>query len=293
MIISASRRTDIPAFYSSWFMNSMRAGHCTVPNPLNPKIISRVSLETEDVDAIVFWTRDPRPLFCFLQELDSRGFKYYFQFTLMNNPSLIDPGSPKPPSSIETFKELSDRIGPERMIWRYDPIVFSNVTGEEFHACNYERIASDLHGFTKRSVISMVKPYRKNRKRMKDLSGQGIEIEFVDVKNADERLDRLMRNLVQISSSYDMEIVSCAEDLEKYGVFPGKCVDDEYIGRVFGIDVSNKKDHSQRKSCGCVISKDIGMYDSCLFGCRYCYAIQKSFHPQQKPLQHQPRSSLW
>lgn len=287
MIISASRRTDIPAFYSKWFMNSIRAGFCTVSNPFNPKIISNVSLLPEDVDVIVFWTRNPRPMFSFLPELDSLGFQYYFQFTLMNNPSLIDPGSPKPSSSIETFRELSDRIGPEKMIWRYDPIVFSNVTGEKFHAESYEKIASSLHGFTRRSVISMVKSYRKNQKRLRDLSRDGIEIEFVDDSNADERLDGLMKNLVQISSGHDMEIVSCAEDMGKYGIGSGKCVDDEYIRRVFMIQVSNKKDPSQRKSCGCVISKDIGMYNTCLFGCKYCYAIQKSFHPLQKPLQHQ------
>ena len=133
MIISASRRTDIPAFYAAWFMNRVRAGYCTVPNPFNRNQISRISLRSQDVDMIVFWTRNPRPLFSALDELDTLGYHYYFQFTIMDNPRVIDPKSPPVDAAIKTFKALADRVGSKRVIWRYDPIVLSAVTDTDFH----------------------------------------------------------------------------------------------------------------------------------------------------------------
>ncbi|MCX8024216.1 MAG: DUF1848 domain-containing protein, partial [Thermanaerothrix sp.] len=122
MIISASRRTDIPAFYTPWFIHRVRAGYCTVPNPFNHNQVSYVSLKPEDVDIIVFWTRNPAPLIPYLGELDARGLRYYFQYTIMENPRTIDKKSPPLQPAIETFVELSEKIGDERVIWRYDPI---------------------------------------------------------------------------------------------------------------------------------------------------------------------------
>ena len=270
MIISASRRTDIPAFYADWFVNRIRAGYCIVPNPFNPNQVSRVALGPEDVDVIVFWTRNPRPLMRHLAELDARGYRYYFQYTLLDNPRPIDPHVPTLEASLATFRELADRIGPERIIWRYDPIVWSNVTGLEFHRQTYERIAQTLRGHTHRSVISLLDIYRKAEKRLKALAQQGIELATPDEGD----LGKLMRALAELAAANGMEITSCAEpiDLRPFGVRPGKCVDDEYIQRVFGVDVTHDKDPSQRPACGCVASRDIGMYNSCLFGCAYCYA---------------------
>jgi hypothetical protein len=133
MIISASRRTDIPAFYSAWFMNRIDAGHCQVPNPFNPRQVMTVSLEPEDVDVLVFWTRNATPLLNHLDELDRKGYRYLFLYTVMNNPRPIDPRCPSLEQALAAFKALSDRIGPERVIWRYDPVVFSNASNAEFH----------------------------------------------------------------------------------------------------------------------------------------------------------------
>jgi hypothetical protein len=270
VIISASRRTDIPAFYAEWFMNRIHAGYCTVPNPFNRNQVSYISLKPEHVDVIVFWTRHPRPLFPHLRELDQRGYRYYFQYTLMNNPRQIDPKSPPLESSLQTFHELADRIGPEKVIWRYDPILFSKITDAEFHQKTYRNIAQALRGHTGRSVISIVDIYRKAEKRFRELASQGVEI--MDCEP--EAFGNLMSTLVGVAIENDMEIVTCAEelDLQAYGIPPGKCVDDKHIQRIFGLDGTHKKDASQRKACGCVVSKDIGMYDSCLFGCVYCYA---------------------
>lgn len=274
MIISASRRTDIPAFYSEWFMNRIRAGYCTVPNPFNRSQVAVVPLQPADVDVIVFWTRNPRPLFPHLAELDRRGYRYYFQYTIMDNPRAIDPKSPPVEAAIATFRELAGLVGNERVIWRYDPIVLSEVTPVAFHAAAHARIAEALEGFTVRNVVSILDIYRKAQKRLAALSEVGIVVEEVGPSAMPAHLAELLRTLAATAGARGMEIVSCAEelDLRRYGIAPGKCVDDDYIARTFGLRVAGKKDPAQRNACGCVASKDIGMYDSCLFGCQYCYA---------------------
>lgn len=123
MIISASRRTDIPAFYSEWFMNRIRAGYCTMVNPYNHKQVSYVSLCPEDVDVIVFWAKNPLPLMPQLQELDDRGLRYYFQYTLTGYQESMEPNLPRIDKEIDTFKKLANLIGPAKVIWRYDPVV--------------------------------------------------------------------------------------------------------------------------------------------------------------------------
>lgn len=290
MIISASRRTDIPTFYAGWFINRIRAGFCTVPNPFNRAQVSSVSLLPEDVDVIVFWTRNPRPLFPYLDELDQRGFRYYFQFTILDNPRAVDPKSPPVEAAIRTFRELSDRLGPERVIWRYDPIVLSDKMGVEYHTHAYQKIAQALHGASRRSVVSVMDHYTKARGRLAGLTREGYAL--FDSDKVAEALPRLIPALVSAAGQAGMEIVSCAEalDLARFGVHPGKCVDDGYIKEVFGIDVTGRKDPSQRKECGCVVSKDIGMYDSCLFGCQYCYATQSFNLARSHHAGHDPQS---
>ncbi len=291
MIISASRRTDIPAFYSRWFMNRIRAGYCTVPNPFNPHQVATISLAPPDVEVIVFWTRHARPLLPFLDELDRLGYRYYFQYTLLDNPRLLDPRTPSLPVALDTFRQVSDRIGPERVIWRYDPIVFSQLTGPSFHRERFAHIARELRGRTRRVVISVMDPYRKTEKRMSQLSGQGLEV-VPQGGRPSGRFDDLMGALVRTAGENGMEITSCAEeiDLRPYGVQPGKCVDDDHIKRVFGLAVSARKDLSQREACGCVVSRDIGMYNSCLFGCCYCYATSSFERARKNWRDHNPQS---
>lgn len=272
-------------------MNRIRAGYCTVPNPFNPNQVSHVSLQPEDVDVIVFWTRHPRPLFPYLAELDDRGYRYYFLYTLLNYPRLIDPKSPPLDAALKTFRELSSRIGPARVIWRYDPIMLSNLTGEPFHQQTYERIARALQGHTLRSIFSIVTFYRKTAARLQELQQQGVEVEAVDAR-PDGMLKELMSAMIRIAGENGMEITSCAGtlDLQPYAIRPGKCVDDEYIAKAFGLTVTSQKDPSQRPTCACVVSRDIGMYDSCTFGCAYCYA-NKSFELAKLNLEaHDPNS---
>jgi hypothetical protein len=285
MIISVSRRTDIPAFYSPWFMNRIRAGYCTVPNPFNPSQISRVSLAREDVDVIVFWTRNPRPLFPHLSELDDRGYRHYFLFTLMANPREIDPGLPPVDVTIKTFQDLSQRIGPDRVIWRYDPIFLTRITDFDFHQKTYRHIAGALKGYTKRSIVSVAHLYRKIQKRLRELEKRGVQL----LERND--LASLMGSFAEIANQNGMVIQSCADELNLPGITPGKCVDDELISKVFGLNPELKKDICQRNRCGCVESKDIGIYESCPCGCVYCYATTSIERAIANYRMHDPRSS--
>jgi hypothetical protein len=291
MIISASRRTDIPAFYTPWFMNRIREGFCTVPNPFNRRQISRISLLPADVDAIVFWTRNPRPLLIRLDELDQQGYRYCFQFTLLDYPCLLDAKTPGLDISIESFRRLSERVGPERIVWRYDPIVLSNQTGINFHKRVFATIAGLLRGFTKRSVISLMDVYRKIQPRLRRLQAQGLLVEEY-YGEFPEEVGGLLRFMAEIAAANDIEIQSCAEDvdLRPCGLSPGRCIDGQAMERIFGIQVDARKDPTQRKSCGCSISKDIGMYDTCLYGCQYCYATTSFDRARLNYQAHDPES---
>lgn len=271
MIISASRRTDIPAFFSSWFMNRVRDGYCTTFNPFNRKQVTYVSLRPEDVEVIVFWTKNPWPLMSHLHELDSAGLNYYFQYTMNGYPKVLEANLPNLQECIDTFANLADAIGPEKVIWRYDPILFSNLTDLGYHQERFASLAESLRGKTKRVVISVVDNYRKATYNFRRLAERGVHVES-DV--GERQLARLMQFIVRTAGENGLSVFSCAEtlDLEQYGVRRGKCVDDDYIREVLGIDVTRDKDKNQRPECGCVISKDIGAYDTCLHGCSYCYA---------------------
>lgn len=288
MIISASRRTDIPAFYAKWLMNRVRAGYCTVPNPFNAQQVIRVSLRPQEVDAVVFWTRNPRPLFPYLTELDERGYRYIFNLTVLNNPRQLDANCPSVRISVRTFRQLSERIGPERVIWRYDPIVLSNLTGDLFHRQTFEQIAEALQGYTQRCIISLVHVYRKCFRRLRDLAAQGLELRDWSSR----QIVALMQYLADTASRHGIEIFSCAQEIDfsDYGIKPGKCIDADYLAQIFSVKLPSKKDPAQRNNCGCSISKDIGMYDSCLFDCRYCYATSSHQRALINYRRHNPNS---
>lgn len=291
MIISASRRSDIPAFYSKWFMNRVRDGRCTVPNPFNRNQVASISLVPGDVDAIVFWTRNPRPLMSNLEDLDQRGFRYFFQFTVLGYPRLLDRYGPRLGESIATFIELSNRVGVDRVIWRYDPIVLTSHTDISFHLENFERIAVALRGYTNRCVISMVDIYRKSRKRLRQLEERGASVISGNSLSGDQ-LESLMVGINSRGMKNGMIVSSCADrlDLESFGICPGKCIDDEYLNEIFNINAPSRKDPGQRETCACVVSKDIGMYDSCLFGCQYCYATNSVERARDNFMGHDPTS---
>lgn len=294
MIISASRRTDIPAFYSAWFLNRVRAGWCAVPNPMNPAQVARVSLAPPEVDAIVFWSKNPAPLLPHLDELDARGFRYYFQFTLNAYAPEIEPHVPALDKRLETFRALSRRIGPERVIWRYDPIVISNRTDGVFHRERFAAIAESLGGATERVVVSVVDFYRKTDRRLALLEHQGYRFDRNAAASADTAA--LLADLAAVARAHHMEIQSCAEDgdLSRSGIAPGRCIDERLINRLWHLNLPYRKDPSQRKLCLCTVSKDIGVGDTCRHGCRYCYATKDHALAEQRSEAHDPVAPmLW
>jgi len=289
-IISVSRRTDIPAFYSEWFMDRVRAGYCTVVNPYNANQVSRVSLEPEDVEIFVFWTRDPSAIIKSLTELTNKGYKFYFQYTILGYPKEIDPYSPILSNAVKKFKELSGKIGKEKVIWRYDPILLSNFTDVEWHKERFTGIMEELSGNTERVVISVIDPYQKTNIRMNE------ETPGTFMMNNDafepEAYDRLFEHMGGVAKEHGVEIQTCAEfaELEKYGIVHGKCIDGDLIARITGRPSAFKKDPSQRKACGCAVSKDIGANNTCLFGCKYCYATRKLEQARENFKKHDPKS---
>ncbi len=271
MIVSVSRRKDIPAFYTEWFMRRIREQYCTVVNPFNRKQVSRVSLSPCDVDAFVFWTKNALPLLPWLKELDDRGYRYYFQYTINGYDQVFEPNVPPLEQRIETFLALAERIGAEKVIWRYDPIILSNRTDPSYHQEQFSYILERLHSVIPRVVISIVDDYRKASINFRRLLAQGIKIKMVETSEQVQNLCLFMSQQVQ---SWQIPIYSCAEilDLSSFGILPGKCIDANLLRNLFGIRMTETKDKSQRKECGCVKSKDIGFYDTCLHGCAYCYA---------------------
>jgi DNA repair photolyase len=288
MIISASRRTDIPAFYSEWFMNRIREGYCTVPNPFNNKQISVIDLSPKSIEAIVFWTRNPKPLLEHLKQLDELGYNYYFQFTINNYPRKYEKYNPSLISAISIFKELSNRIGSGKVIWRYDPILLTDDLTVDFHLNNFENIAGKLKGFTKRVVISIVDDYKKTVRRLTKL-----DVNYKEKQEERPEMERMLKTIVEFAHSNNMEVQSCAEakNYGYLGIKPGKCIDDDILLREFGIDSTYKKDKSQRLACGCMVSRDIGINNTCFMGCEYCYAVTSHERAVNNKKKHDPKFS--
>lgn len=264
-------------------MNRIRAGYCCSVNPFNADQISRISLLPDDVEVIVFWTKNPKPLLDSLDELDQRGYRYYFQYTLNGYPKDLEPNLPSLEERIETFRALSEKLGRQKVIWRYDPIILSDKTPADFHTETFARIASELSGFTPRAVISIADEYRAAKGRL-----SRSNIGYIPNPLDQEKFPEMMRSISKSADENGMEIFSCAEvmDLDEYGIQHGKCIDNEYIRSVFGFDVISKKDKTQRAACGCVASKDIGQYDTCLHGCSYCYATHSGITLEKNLAQH-------
>lgn len=264
MILSVSRRTDIPSYYSEWFLNRIKEGFLYVRNPMNPRQLSRIELSPEVVDCIVFWTKNPEPMLDKLDELSA--YSYYFQFTLTGYGKDIECNLPhKKEKMIPVFQRLSEKIGAERVVWRYDPILFNGTYSAEYHIRAFEQIAAALKGYTKKCVISFVDEYAKNRKNMQALNlHQPSERELCDFAG----------QLSRIARQNDMKIASCAEriDLTQYGIEHNSCIDKTLIEALTGCRLKVSKDKGQRPECGCVESVEVGTYNTCLNGCKYCYA---------------------
>ena len=305
VIISASRSTDIPAFYANWFFNRLAKGYCVWYNPFNQQPMY-ISFKNSRV--IVFWTKDPEPIIPYLPELDRRGIHYYFQVTLNDYmQDGFEPNVPPVARRVETFIKLSLLIGKEKVIWRFDPLIMTPNIGPRELLKRIWNIGNQLKGHTDKLVFSFidVKIYRKVQSNLvKETMLSKEDVENAEANHA-QRIEiveglRKIRNAWH-QEGWNVEMATCAEDidLEQYGIEHNRCIDGELMKRLFAYDEElvyylhtlkwperdlfgqlppipgkkkNVKDTGQRKICGCMVSKDIGMYNTCRHFCVYCYA---------------------
>ena len=307
VIISASRSTDIPAFYAKWFFNRLKKGYCAWYNPFNQQ--QKMYISFKNCKGVVFWTKNPKPILPYLHELDEKGIHYYFQFTLNDYAKEgFEPNVPSVDERVETFKKLSEMIGKERVIWRFDPLIITpNITPRDL-LTRIWHIGNKLKGYTNKLVFSFVdvKAYRKVQN---NLVKETKLFTKEDVENAEanhaQRIE-IVEGLRKIREAWhkegwQVEMATCAEDidLEAYGIEHNRCIDGELMKRIFAYDeelvyylhtlkrperdmfgtippipqkTRKVKDSGQRKLCGCMVSKDIGMYNTCRHFCVYCYA---------------------
>lgn len=290
-VISISRRTDVAGFYTPWLLGRLRAGFCHVVNPYSGQVYS-VGLAPEDTRALVFWTRHPAPLLPHLDELDGRGYRYYFHFTLNGYPRALEPKSPPVEAALAAFRKLSARVGPDRVRWRYDPIIASSATPAEYHARQFSRLAAALEGYTANCVLSFVTFYGKTRRRLGQVTRQsGITFR----QPPPDEQQALARDLAAVAARHGITLESCCnEALLAWGVQQSHCVDLDLLRRVTGDDGLVLRAEPTRAGCGCVTSVDIGAYDTCLFGCEYCYATSSHAAAQKRHVQHDPEdTALW
>lgn len=283
MILSVSRRSDIPAFYTEWFFNRLQEGYVLVRNPMNYHQVSRVDLTPDVIDCIIFWTKDPTNM---LDKLDLlKGYNYYFQVTINPYDKLIERNVAPKKQIIESFIKLSNLIGKKRMVWRYDPIILTDKIDTGYHKKYFEILAAKLKDYTERCVISFVDMYRKTERNMKSFHAMDLSEEY---------MLEIGKTLSEIGATCGLKIQTCSElvDLSAVGIEHGKCIDDKLIEDIIGQKIDVQKDRNQREECCCVASIDIGAYNTCKHGCLYCYANSSDYAVSNNTMKHNPQSPL-
>lgn len=261
MIVSASRRTDIPAFHSEWLMNRLRAGYCMVRNPMYDSLVYRVDLSRRNVDALVFVTKNPAPIVPYLREIGSMGHMSVFEVTITPYGKDLEPNVPPKADVAESFREISDRLGADRCLWRYDPILVNGYIGTEYHRRKFELLCRELEGYTNRCIFSFVEVRNKLL---------GRENLFRTPTHAE--MDSIVDAVKPVADRYGIELTYCCPhyDLSPHGIEPRGCIDGRQMMRL-GIPFEEMST-PLREGCRCVKNIDIGAYDTCPHDCVYCYA---------------------
>ena len=327
VIISASRSTDIPAFYAKWFINRLRAGYCVWYNPFNQK---PTYVSFANCKVVVFWTKNPKPLIPYLHELDERGIHYYFQFSLNDyDHEGFEPNVPRLEERINTFKELSQLVGKERVIWRSDPLVVTPYLTPRDLLKKIWNVGNQLVGCTNKLVFSYIDilAYKKVQNNLVKETNQFSQESIASAEFTQSQMYEIAEGLVRCREAWkdrynwDVELATCGEkiDLEQFGIAHNRCVDGELMKRLwsddkellyflnygklpdtdslFGLSFdepaltpTKMKDKGQRLACGCMASKDIGMYNTCNHLCVYCYANTSKEMVQNNLAKHSDES---
>lgn len=290
MIISASYKTDIPAFYGEWFMNRLWAGYCKMVNPYGQQVY-RVELTPESVDGFVFWTKNIGPFLKYLPEIRERGYPFIVQHTINGYPRELEDRVINYAHTIEHMQRLAREFGSDVAVWRYDPIVITSLTSLDWHRRNFESLARELESATDEVVVSFAQIYKKTRRNM-DWAAREYGFDWSEhEKTPDEEVRNLISDLAWIAQSHGMQMKICSQ--KKY-LIPGiveesRCVDADRLERISHRPIIGKaKQKGNRKECGCFASKDIGEYDTCPHGCVYCYAVQNRELALKRFKEHDP-----
>lgn len=288
-VISVSRRTDIPAFYSEWFMNRIRDGYVRWVNPFS-RIVHRISLRPEDVMAFVLWSKNYAPLLPHLDELDARGYRMLFHFTINGLPQAFEPRVPDAADMVECARALSGRYGADAVLWRYDPVLISSITDRQYHLSRFHDLCVALEGAVKRCYFSFVVFHNKVQRNASALRREtGIALH--DLPTAD-RVD-IANALTDIAFEHGIEMLSCCGDYLVGGkIKKAHCTDAELLFRLYPDRTRRLVEAPTREGCGCCECTDIGMYDTCAHGCVYCYANSRAQTALRSYERHDPGSDM-
>lgn len=279
MILYVSGRTDIVAFYTKWFMNRYREGFVDVRNPFNHQLVSRINFE--NVDAILFCTKNPIPILNYLKEIDK---PILFHVTLTSYKTDIEPNVPPKTKIIEAIKKLSNIVGIDNLYVRYDPIFLSDKYNIEYHKKAFKKMCSLLDGYVKQIIVSFLDDYKNVRKNKNILN-------YKQLTENDYR--EIGKSFSESSKKYGMTVQTCFEDrnLSEYGFKIGECISHELAFKLTGKKYKNWTARKEKK-CNCVELVDIGVYNSCKHFCKYCYANYDEKEVNNNFSNHNPNSSL-
>jgi len=281
MILSASRRTDIPCFYAPWLINRLEAGYALVRNPMNPARLSRIPLTPDVLDGIVLWTKNPAPMLPLLDRLDQLCPAYYFQFTLTPYDRELEPNLPPKEELVRVFTQLSQRLGRHRVVWRCDPIVLTPRLTVDWHCRQFRRLCQQLAPHTDTVVISFVDQYAK------------VKSPLIRPVPA-ETMAQLAHFIGQTAREFGLTAAACCEagDFSAQGIGRSACIDSARLEAILGQPLHLRPDRNQRPGCGCAESVDIGAYNTCENGCIYCYASYSPQSAARNRASHDPAGEL-
>ncbi|MFR8213880.1 MAG: DUF1848 domain-containing protein [Longicatena caecimuris] len=281
MLLFVSGRCDIPAFYSEWLFQRFEAGFVDVRNPFNPHQISRIALTQDQIDAMIFCTKNPLPI---LHRLSEIPFPYLFHVTFTPYHQDIESHVLDKKAILEGIVELSKQIGKDRVYVRYDPILLNERYTISYHAQAFEKLCAKLQGKINKIIISFLDMYKNTQKHAPSLHLQEL---------SHAQMLAIGKCLGEIGASYGMQIQTCAEaiDLSSYHIQKGLCVDRKEIEALVGYPLA-LKEKGVRTQCACLATVDIGDYNCCNHGCAYCYANYDEDSISQRMMQHDPKSSV-
>ena len=284
-IVSASYRTDIPAFYAEWFRERLLEGGVSVRNPYGGPDY-RVSLAPEDVLGFVFWSRNLKPFQANLSEVARRKIPFTIQMTVTGYPRLLESSTISVDVAINQITRLSEQFGPECVVWRYDPIVLSSVTTADRHIAMFRKVARSLRGKVDECVVSFATVYAKTKRRLDRIGRTEPGFEWWDPPS--DRKQELLRTLQGYAVENEMTLSVCAQnDVLISGVSAAKCIDADRLSAVAGAPIT-ARGKGNREGCLCAQSRDIGAYDTCPHGCVYCYAVRAAVKAKAALSTHDP-----